>query len=68
MISMPFALDACCAGFFLFHVGIQKCDGNSVLIEISQGAGNVQQTLLNSAKLVHQMCVNEMEDATLITA
>lgn len=66
-ISIPFALDACCAGFFLLHVGIQKCDGNSVLIEISQGAENVRQTLLNSAKLVYQMCIKEMEDVTLIT-
>lgn len=48
-ISIHFALDVCCASFFLFHVGIQKCEGNSVLIEISQGAENMQQMLPNSA-------------------
>lgn len=55
------------AGFFLFHEIIPKWDGNSVVIEISQGAENVQQTLLNSAKLVHQTCLKEMEDITMIT-
>lgn len=29
--------------------GFHKCDGNSVLIEIRQGADNVQQMLPNSA-------------------
>lgn len=62
MISILFALDTCCAGFFLFHEVIPKCDGNSVLIGISQGAENV-----NSAQLVHQMCIKEIEDVTLLT-
>lgn len=48
-ISIHFALHVCCASFFLFHVGIQKCDGNSILIEISQGTENVQQMLSNPA-------------------
>lgn len=66
-LNTCFALDTCFAGFFLLHEVIPNCDGNSILIEISQGAENVQQTLLNSAQLVHQMCIKEMEDVTLIT-
>lgn len=66
-LSVHFALNVCCASFFLFHVGIQKCGGNSVLTEISQGPENVQQMWWDSLELMYWMPIKEMEDFTLIS-